>query len=204
VYFKNVTEFFKAAWRHPQSACPTMEHVYKVVNSEQTITRYNEYQASVESRGQFRRAGRQAGKESRRFHGTRRQCLLVDPGSIEFCSSPACALCYLLKTSFDISTLTAAAGPPRTRFGRGIYCTSTSSKAFDYSFSQAGSPFRFIILASVIIGRGYKSIQGDPSLIAPPAVFDSVLDEVGGSLNYDETVRYSSDGILPVYLILYR
>jgi hypothetical protein len=57
----------------------------------------------VEKRGQFVAAGRSAGNENRRWHGTRRECSLGDPGNTKFCASTTCSLCCIVRTSFDLS-----------------------------------------------------------------------------------------------------
>ncbi|KAI3609198.1 hypothetical protein WG66_010664 [Moniliophthora roreri] len=77
--------------------------------------------SSVEARGQFVAAGRSKGNENRRWHGTRRECLLGDNGQTQFCTSTTCSLCCILRTSFDVTK--AAWGS----FGQGIYTSSTSS-----------------------------------------------------------------------------
>jgi len=58
---------------------------------------------AVETRGQFVAAGRSAGNENRRWHGTHRQCNLGDSGHTQFCSSTTCSLCCIVRTSFDLS-----------------------------------------------------------------------------------------------------
>ena len=82
-----------------------------------------------------------------------------------------------------------------------------------------------MLLNQVVVGKGYKIAQDDPSLTAPPAGYDSVsrdtpflltrrlkhrlhqvLAEVGGSLNlpYDELIVYSNDAVRPSYLVMYE
>lgn len=98
--------------------------------------------ASVEARGQFVAAGRSIGNENRRWHGTRRECTLGDKGNTQMCGSQTCSLCCIVRTSFDLSLWGKKTGWGRyvfalsqrqrhlmsTRFGKGIYTSSTSSK----------------------------------------------------------------------------
>jgi hypothetical protein len=81
--------------------------------------------SSVEARGQFAKANRSAGNENRRWHGTTRKCTLGDKGSTKFCSNQDCALCNIIRTSFNVSLAGSKNG---TRFGSGIYTSSASSK----------------------------------------------------------------------------
>lgn len=59
--------------------------------------------AVVEARGNFVAAGKSAGNECRRWHGTNRQCKLGDKGETNFCSSTTCSLCSIVKSSYDIN-----------------------------------------------------------------------------------------------------
>ena len=140
--FGVVAEQFKNSWRHA-TTCPQVRAVYKVVSTPQNVDKYNLYRYiistflgpkcstiftpphfrnSVEARGQFTRKNRPPGNENRRWHGTRRKCTLGDKGCTTFCPDTQCALCCIVKTSFDVKK--AAKG----QFGTGIYTSSTSSK----------------------------------------------------------------------------
>ena len=59
------------------------------------------------------------------------------------------------------------------------------------------------MLNKVVVGKGYKMMHDNPTMVAPPSGFDSVLAEVGGSLNYDELVVYTNDAIRPSFLVMY-
>lgn len=204
VTFKSVADQFKESWRHP-SPCPTVQGVYKVLVSQASLTRYNAYRAAVEARGKFvsqhLSAGTKqlsAGNEQRRWHGTKRVCNLGDKGHKKFCNSPDCSLCCIVRTSFDL-------GKKRSwgRFGEGIYTSSTSSKSNDYSKNECVSPLKAILLNKVVVGKGRKMLQDSDTLKAAPPGYDSVLGEIGGSLNYDELIVYTNDAIRPSYLVMY-
>ncbi|KIJ66837.1 hypothetical protein HYDPIDRAFT_166294 [Hydnomerulius pinastri MD-312] len=195
--FKSVSDQFKASWRH-QTSCPTVRRVYKVMGHPSSIAKYEAYRASVEARGKFVAAGRSAGNENRRWHGTTRECLLGDNGNGNLCSSTTCSLCGILRTSYSLNLFDC-------RFGAGIYTSSTSSKSNDYSTNVKPSNLKTMLLNKVVVGKGYKMTQDNTSLTAPPPGYDSVLAEVvvGGSLNYDELVCYSENAIRPSYLLMY-
>ncbi|KAG2053355.1 ADP-ribosylation [Suillus hirtellus] len=200
--FKSVADQFKASWRH-QTPCPTVRRVHKVISSPASIAKYEAYRAAVESRGNFVAAGRSAGNENRRWHGTTRECNLGDNGNCTLCPSQTCSLCCILKTSYNLNLFGKKTG--WGRFGHGIYTSSTSSKSNDYSTNVNPSMLKAILLNKVVVGKGHKMTQDNTSLTAPPAGYDSVLAEVvsGGSLNYDELVCYTNDAIRPSYMVMY-
>ncbi|KAH7884349.1 ADP-ribosylation [Phlebopus sp. FC_14] len=220
--FKSVADQFKVSWRH-QTPCPTVRRVYKVIGHPSSIAKYDAYRASVEAQGKFVAAGRSAGNENRRWHGTTRECLLGDSGNASLCSSTTCSLCGILRTSYSLNLFGRKTGwgrqvsrfcgnyvliitdDPMSRFGAGIYTSSTSSKSNDYSTNVKPSNLKAILLNKVVVGKGYKMMQDNTSLTAPPPGYDSVLAEVavGGSLNYDELICYSENAIRPSYLLMY-
>ncbi|TFK36685.1 hypothetical protein BDQ12DRAFT_754834 [Crucibulum laeve] len=202
VTFKSVADQFKASWRHVGTVCPPVRRVYKIMAPQASLASYNAYKAAVESRGQFVAAGRSAGNENRRWHGTRRECNFGDKGQTQFCSSSSCSLCCIVRTSFDLSLWGKKTG--WGRFGKGIYTSSTSSKSNDYSHNDCKSPLKAILLNKVVVGKGCKMLQDSTSLTSPPSGYDSVLAEKGGSLNYDELVVYTNDAIRPSFLVMYE
>ncbi|KAG2118511.1 ADP-ribosylation [Suillus cothurnatus] len=200
--FKSVADQFKTSWRH-QTPCPTVRKVHKVIALPASIAKYEAYRAAVEGRGNFVAAGRSAGNENRRWHGTTRECNLGENGNSTLCSSQTCSLCCILRTSYNLNLFGKKTG--WGRFGHGIYTSSTSSKSNDYSTNVNPSKLKAILLNKVVVGKGYKMTQDNTSLTAPPAGYDSVLAEVvnGGSLNYDELVCYTNDAIRPSYIVMY-
>jgi len=130
------------------------------------------YRAAVEAKGQFVSSGRSEGNENRRWHGTRRVCNLGDNGQTQFCSTPNCSLCSIIRSSFDISLWGKKTG--WGRFGKGIYTSSTSSKSNDYSHNDCKSDLKAILLNKVVVGKGCKMLQDHTTLTAPPAGYDSV------------------------------
>jgi len=202
VTFKSVVDQFKMSWRHTGKDCPPVRRVYKIVAPRATQASYEAYQRTVENAGQFALSGRSLGNENRRWHGTQRECNLGDRGNAQFCASTKCSLCCIIKSSFDITLCGTNTG--WGRFGKGIYTSATSSKSDDYSQNEYSSSFKAILLNKVIVGKGYKLTHDRPSLTAPPAGYDSVLAEKGGSLNHDELVVYTNAAIRPSYLVIYE
>ncbi|KDQ55824.1 hypothetical protein JAAARDRAFT_180676 [Jaapia argillacea MUCL 33604] len=201
--YQSVVKQFKDSWRHTQR-CPTVVTVYAIISHPQIWAKYSAYRGAVETRGQFLKEGRSRGNEKRRWHGTTRKCNLGDAGNLQSCGHSACALCSIIRSSYDLGRFKNRTG--WGRFGAGIYTTATSSKANDYSSNAIPSPRKALLLNSVVVGRGYKLTRDNPSLTKPPVGYDSVVGEpaVGGSLNYDELVVYRNDAIRPSYLVIYQ
>ncbi|KDQ52774.1 hypothetical protein JAAARDRAFT_40054 [Jaapia argillacea MUCL 33604] len=199
--FKSVADQFKTSWRHTGTTCPAVKKVYKIVSDPANFTKYTTYRDAVEARGQFVASGRSAGNENRRWHGTTRECNFGDEGQTQFCGGK-CPLCSIVRTSYDLGLFGKKTG--WGRFGAGIYTSSTSSKSNDYSNNVTKSPWKAMLLNKVVVGRGYKMTHDNTSLTSPPAGYDSVLAEKGGSLNYDELVVYTNDAIRPSYLVMYE
>jgi len=148
------------------------------------------------------RTGIPGGNTRRRFHGTVRECRLGDTSTAQgLCLLDTCNLCRIIQNSFEIARV-----GERTNFGRfgaGIYTSATSSKANDYTARHA-SPNKAMLLNYVVMGRAIKLTRTNQRLTQPPHGFDSVIGEPGGGLNYDESVVYNNDAILPAFLIVYR
>lgn len=202
--YESVKSQFKRTWRH-SSTSPEVKAVYKIIASESSLKQYQQYLDAVETRGNFVAMGKSRGNENRRWHGTRRKCLLGDTGNTSFCNDMGCSLCCIIKSSFDLKYCKSATG--WGRFGVGIYTSSTSSKSNDYS-SNLGitSTWKALLLNKVVVGNGKKLVNDNTSLTEPPAGFDSVLAEVspGGSVNYDELIVYRNDAVRPSYLVMYQ
>jgi len=201
--YRNVAMQFQQSWRH-ETACPEVRAVYKVINTAASLKKYEKYLDGVEAKGNFAAAGGSPGNENRRWHGTRRKCKIGDKGFTAFCTDANCALCCIIKTSFDLKFFRGATG--WGRFGAGIYTSSTSSKSNDYSRNESNSKWKALLLNKVVVGKGKKLTQDDTTLTKPPAGHDSVLAEVvpGGALNYDELVVYDNDAARPSYLVMYE
>ncbi|KIO20782.1 hypothetical protein M407DRAFT_81184, partial [Tulasnella calospora MUT 4182] len=205
-------------WRHSNKTKPTVTFVYKIVQSKQLMDSFLAYQNKVESEGNFKAQGKMAGNECRRWHGTKRLCTIGDnPTNPTLCTQAGCAMCSILRTSFQVPR-TNASGRTFNRhvpkgFGKGIYTSSTSSKAYDYAYNggSVASQYSMIMLTNVIVGQSHKLSQDSQGLTAPPAGYHSVssmvslvLGEVGGSLNHDELIVYNNDAIRPSWLVVYK
>ncbi|KAK0205008.1 hypothetical protein DFS33DRAFT_722745 [Desarmillaria ectypa] len=202
--FKNVQNQFQLGWRH-NTRCPTVRKIYKIILKADISQKYQQYRDDVEKAGNFKSdPNLTAGNEKRRWHGTKKDCSLGDPNSKQgtaLCNAPSCSLCSIIRESFNINQWGKNTG--WGRFGKGIYTSATSSKANDYIHNTGHSDYRAVLLNNVVVGKGRKLRQDDPTLTQAPAGFDSVLGERGGSLNHDELVVYKGEAIRPSYMVVY-
>lgn len=196
--FRSVEKQFIQTWKH-NTACPNVRAVYKIIGTEGSLKQYQRYLDTVEARGDFVSTGKSPGNEKRRWYGTKRKCLLGDPGCTELCMDPGCLLCCVIRTSFDPKFFEGG------RFGAGIYTSSVSSKCNEYSGSMdVSSNLKPLLLSQVVVGNAKVLPQRNQALTAPPPGFDSVIGEVNpGALTYDKLVVYNNDAIRPSYLVMY-
>ncbi|KAF8154071.1 hypothetical protein B0H34DRAFT_720173 [Crassisporium funariophilum] len=179
--FKLVEKKFRTAWKVNTTPCPRIRKIFKIIENKSFLMPYDRYK---------RKVGRTT--EVFRYHGTARRCALGSSGNNQLCSSPACALCSILKTSFKVSLAS-----PSGAFGAGVYTTSASNKSFSYTRSGTGA----IILTKVVLGK-VRNVSAWNEVMTLPAGFDSVVfDRQNGTLN--ETIVYSDDAIRPVFLITF-
>jgi len=199
--FADISNQFKTSWRHTNKTLPTVQFVYKIVQTKELSQKYLDYRKKVEAEGNFMAQQSSEGNERRRWHGTRRGCLIGDdPTDPKLCALPTCALCLILRMSFQVERT----GRTFARFGTGIYASPTSSKSDEYSSNIATSANKAILLTTVIVGRAYKATQNNPTLTEPPRGYHSVLGETGQLMHGDEVAVYDNDAIRPSWLVVYK
>jgi len=140
-----------------------------------------------------------------KYHGTTLACSLHT--TKQTCFLGTCNVCGILRNGFQISRVGTGPLGPFLRFGNGIYFTSVSSKAHDYSHNTTaylGQGIRCMILCDIVAGSEERRISNNPS--PPNPGFDSVLGVVaeGGVLNYEELVVFNDAAIVPKYVLIYQ
>ncbi|EKM52988.1 uncharacterized protein PHACADRAFT_99581 [Phanerochaete carnosa HHB-10118-sp] len=143
---------------------------------------------------------KRVGNEQKLWHGTIRQCKLGDDGrNLRPCGDPQCALCQIISTSYQKKF-----SDSRGRYGKGIYSSTTSSKAAGYSKNGQPSEYKAMLLNNVVVGRTHETNDAMSRATSPPKGYDSVCGlPSDGGLKFDETCVYDDDAIRPVYLVLY-
>ncbi|KAF9783095.1 hypothetical protein BJ322DRAFT_1008547 [Thelephora terrestris] len=188
--YTDIANQFLKSWQHP-TTCPKVQAIYKIVTREDVLEKYNAYRHAVEARSGFASRGMTFGNQLRRWHGTDRHCKIGDNGKTDLCGSVHCSLCRIIKTSFDMSQAKKKTG--WGRFGCGIYTSSASSKANDYSTNLVPSTWKALLLAYVAAGKSAEYTVNQPLLTQPPADFDSVR-----STSSSPFKPYSDSYFLPI------
>lgn len=198
--YTRIQGLFYDGWKHPAKSKPDLRYIYEVKLPGRLIVSYLSYRLEV-----LRSLGSPLGLERELFHGTSRRCLLGNEPELNTpCNNTSCRLCCILQSSFMTTRAGTADGRTFLRFGRGIYTSSVSSKADDYTVTPPISGYRAMLVARVVLGKGYPLKLTSQSLLGPPSGYHSVLGEVGVHLNYDEQVVYNNDAVRPAYLVVYK
>ncbi|PFH48378.1 hypothetical protein AMATHDRAFT_5871 [Amanita thiersii Skay4041] len=201
--FAELQKQFLDGWTHPKKEKPEIRAIFKILSSKQSLSPYLEHRTKVSISFFVKFFSRTVGNEQLLFHGTTRCCRLgEDTSSVYLCDVPDCLLCNVIRKSYDVDR--CGMKNKFRRFGTGIYSTSCSSKADDYS--QNTSPkakLRVLLVNRVVVGRPYRLRRNAISMTEAPPGYHSVIGEPGEDLNYEETVVYSNDAIRPAYLIVY-
>ncbi|KAJ7624798.1 ADP-ribosylation [Roridomyces roridus] len=185
--FNSISYQFSTSWRHTDRPRPLVRYIYKILSvNRASENAHRAYADRIEN-------------EQRLWHATVRRCQLGDDGQgLQLCADEQCSLCQIIRTSFK-KKFSLDSG----MFGKGIYVSSTSSKAAGYSQNSQPSNYKAILLNNVVVGRAYETNEPMQGRTAPPAGYDSVCGLPGTALKFDETCVYDDDAIRPTYLILY-
>ncbi|EIM85393.1 ADP-ribosylation [Stereum hirsutum FP-91666 SS1] len=196
--FFYIEELFLSGWKHSNKERMRVTKIFEVKYDKEGMQSYEKYR----DRKAFH-------TESFQFHGTPKGCPLGQEDSYaQPCLSSSCALCSILRGSFEVER--SGARHNFQRFGKGIYLTSISSKADDYVDDASGlaelqaSNSKAMILARVVLGRPRILTRTDQRLKAAPRGYDSVTGQPGGDLNYEETVVYDNDAVRPAFVVMYE
>jgi len=190
---------FCKGWKHANKQKPTVRAIFRVWSSQESEKSYQNYLDTV----QRSLPGRKLEKIQKfLFHGTNRACLLGEDGHNTLCASSDCSVCSIIRNSFDIRK--TGTRYIFQRFGSGIYTTSCSSKADDYSSNlHEGATFRVLLMGRVVVGNAFKTRKNHTTCTGLSHPYHSLIGEPGVHLNYEETVVFSNDAIRPAYLVVY-
>ena len=134
------------------------------------------------------------------YHGTKLTCDIQLTQVT--CTDQNCGACGIALTGFDRRYIKK--NITFQRFGHGFYLAPNSSKCHDYTQTEGAANYRAMMVCDVCPGNKYKLQKTTENLTGPPQGFDSVLGEVGQSLNYSEIVLYNPDSILPRFIVIYQ
>ncbi|KAG8997536.1 hypothetical protein FRB90_012489, partial [Tulasnella sp. 427] len=197
--YEKISGLFRDGWQHSGKVRPKVLRIFAVSLPDHLSESYESYKASL-----GRRHGWDGINERYLFHGTHRYCSVGErDNDTELCEHSICSFCSILRTSFSISKA-GSAGRLFQRFGTGIYTSSVSSKADDYSNEHVYRETKAVIVARVALGKSSALHRDMVHLTAAPYGYGSALGEVGISLNHDEQVLYKDEAIRPAYVVVYE
>ncbi|EAU83114.1 hypothetical protein CC1G_11640 [Coprinopsis cinerea okayama7 len=201
--YTEISRTFKKGWKHPKKKRPHIYSIFRITIPDHILRPFHHYRARVAAAPGLAGRVKNPANEQLLFHGTTRCCLLgEDSRSTRLCSLPECNLCCIIRMSFNVKK--CGSKHRFKRFGRGIYTTTCSSKADDYTANiEQLSNLRVMLVNRVVVGKPHRRQKNATSLTEPPCGHHSVIGEPGIDLNYEETVVYDNDAIRPAYLIVY-
>jgi len=158
---------------------PTIKTIWYVQDPELT----KKHKAYCESIGDVavKGFGRNPGNQQRRFHATKLGCSFNGTP----CGGSGCYVCSIIKTGFKTAKAGSSAG---TRFGAGVYCSATSSKAYNY-----GRQAMFV----VGVACGVADVSGGSGAL-PAGTHSRIVNN-----SDDECVVFVDEAVLPKYLMLF-
>ncbi|KZV80197.1 ADP-ribosylation [Exidia glandulosa HHB12029] len=137
------------------------------------------------------------------YHGTKRNCNIgANGGETNPCNN-VCSVCGILKGVFRVPT--PVPGRSGGNFGWGIYSSTESSKANDYSQNiNRSDPIKAMFLCTVITGRKNVLTKTNGNLTSPGRNYDSTLAQVvSTATGANETLVYNHRQIKPHAVIMY-
>ncbi|KAM0871228.1 hypothetical protein ACQ4PT_039533 [Festuca glaucescens] len=193
-----------------ESSCVRIERVFKVHNTQRTLSRFEEYRESVKLKaGKLPKKHPRCladGNELLRFHGATLACALGSGGSSSLCASDRCAVCRIIRHGFSSSK--------EGRAGAGVFTTSTSGRAFesvlldaaaacadDAKDAPAAGARKALLVCRVIAGRVHKPLDNLKEFVGQTG-FDSLAGKVGPYANIEELYLLNPRALLPCFVVI--
>ncbi|CAL4954167.1 unnamed protein product [Urochloa decumbens] len=202
-----------------ESSCVRIERVFKVHNTQRTLSRFEEYREAVKLKASKLPKKHPRcladGNELLRFHGATISCALgsgsgsggSSAGS-QLCASDKCAVCRIIRHGFSARK--------EGKAGVGVFTTSTSGRAFesieapaasgeegggDSSAASAAAPRKALLVCRVIAGRVHKPLENLREF-AGQTGFDSLAGKVGPYANIEELYLLNPRALLPCFVVI--
>jgi hypothetical protein len=199
-----------------ESSCVRIERVFKVHNTQRTLSRFEEYRESVKLKaGKLPKKHPRCladGNELLRFHGATLACALGSGGGSSLCASDRCAVCRIIRHGFSSSKDKEG----RAGAGVGVFTTSTSGRAFESvlldataagaddakdSAPVAGGARKALLVCRVIAGRVHKPLDNLKEFVGQTG-FDSLAGKVGPYANIEELYLLNPRALLPCFVVI--
>ncbi|CAL4961005.1 unnamed protein product [Urochloa decumbens] len=203
-----------------ESSCVRIERVFKVHNTQRTLSRFEEYREAVKLKASKLPKKHPRcladGNELLRFHGATISCALgsgsgsgSSAGS-QLCASDKCAVCRIIRHGFSARK--------EGKAGVGVFTTSTSGRAFESieapaagggggeegggdTSAAAAPPRKALLVCRVIAGRVHKPLENLREF-AGQTGFDSLAGKVGPYANIEELYLLNPRALLPCFVVI--
>lgn len=207
-----------------ESSCVRIDRVFKVHNTQRTLSRFEEYREAVKLKASKLPKKHPRcladGNELLRFHGATISCALGSGGggsssttSSSLCASDRCAVCRIIRHGFSARR--------EGKAGVGVFTTSTSGRAFesieapppssaggaggdevgDNNPAAAAAPRKALLVCRVIAGRVHKPLENLREF-AGQTGFDSLAGKVGPYSNIEELYLLNPRALLPCFVVI--
>jgi hypothetical protein len=184
-----------------ESSSVRIDRVFKVHNTQRTLSRFEEYRESVMLKASKLPKKHPRcladGNELLRFHGATVSCALGSGSSCNsLCASDKCAVCRIIRHGFSSSKNKAAPGV-------GVFTSSTSGRALECVEGAAhadDATRRALLVCRVIAGRVHKPLE-NINEFAGQTGFDSLAGKVGPYSNIEELFLLNPRALLPCFVV---
>ena len=194
-----------------ESSCVRIDRVFKVHNTQRTLSRFEEYREAVKLKASKLPKKHPRcladGNELLRFHGATLSCALGSGGgassgsSSSLCASDKCAVCRIIRHGFSARK--------EGKAGVGVFTTSTSGRAFesieappaDGDDGEAAAARKALLVCRVIAGRVHKPLENLREF-AGQTGFDSLAGKVGPYANIEELYLLNPRALLPCFVVI--
>ncbi|KAK3165658.1 hypothetical protein QOZ80_1AG0036080 [Eleusine coracana subsp. coracana] len=186
-----------------ESSCVRIDRVFKVHNTQRTLSRFEEYREAVKLKASKLPKKHPRcladGNELLRFHGATVSCALGSGSSL--CASDKCAVCRIIRHGFSSRNKEGKAGV-------GVFTTSTSGRAFesieakpDDDGNGAAGTRKALLVCRVIAGRVHKPLDNIKEFVGQTG-FDSLAGKVGPYSNIEELYLLNPRALLPCFVVI--
>jgi len=186
--FEELKKQYESKWgdgKYGSTTMPTIKEIY-CVSDPKLEAGHDAYRKSI-GNVPCKGSGQNPGNTQRRFHRSHLKCDFK--GTL--CSDSSCAVCSIMKNGFDMKYCGANAG---SRFGAGLYNTSTPSKAYTYGSGKS------MFVVSVACGDCHVDTSGQFGNYSLPAGKHCRVADA----ECDECIVFDNAAMVPRYLMKFN
>lgn len=162
---------------------PTIDRMYCVSNPSFGLEAKHDTYCQKIGNVKVKGHGKDPGNQQRRFHQTQLNCNYNG----QPCNDSGCAVCSIIKTGFQMKFVGGNAG---SRFGSGLYSSSTASKAYYYGNKKG------MFVVNVACGVADVNQASGP---LPPGTHSRVANAQD-----DELIVFDDAAMVPRWLMVFK